>query len=49
MYAEQPGRQREGANFLAVKTGTLKQRTSFLGKLESKHEIWNILRCHPSR
>lgn len=40
---------RGGANFSLVKTGTLKQRTAFLRKWESKREMRNILRCHPSR
>ncbi len=34
---------------MLVKTGTLKQRTAFLRKWESKREMRNILRCHPSR
>ncbi len=40
---------KRGASFSLVKTGTLKQRTVFLRKWESKREMRNILRCHPSR
>jgi hypothetical protein len=40
---------RGGANYSLVKTGTLKQRTAFLRKWESKREMRNIRRCHPNR